>query len=270
MFRNYLKITLRQLWRNRLFTGLNIFGLSIGIAACWIIFQMVSYELSFDADHPNADRIFKVVSRFKFDGNESGNAGAPKPLANAIRNEVAGVETVVGIYENYISSLRVPQATGKPMIFEDIEKIIATSNDYFKLVPYTWLAGTATAALSKPNQVVLTKSRAERYFPNQNPAQMLGKTILYWDTLAVEVTGIVGDLGRSTSFEGQEFLSLATVQSGDGMEGFTGTWAWGNTNSSDQIYGVASPQTTSAQLNKQKPSRRPKVSPKWFRPKNER
>ena len=177
MIRNYLKITFRQLWRNRLFTGLNIFGLSIGIAACWIIFLMVSYELSFDADHPNADRIFKVVSRFKFDGNEGGNAGTPKPLANTIRNEIAGVEIVVGIYDKYVSSLQVPQKTGKPVVFEDIEKVVATSNDYFKLVPYTWLAGTPTAALSKPNQVVLTKSRAERYFPNQSPAQMLVLTL---------------------------------------------------------------------------------------------
>nr|MCU0341904.1 hypothetical protein [Spirosomataceae bacterium] len=75
MLRNYLKITLRQLWRNRLFTALNILGLSIGIAACWVIFQMTSYEFSFNAAHPNADRIYKVVSMFKFDGKEGGNSG---------------------------------------------------------------------------------------------------------------------------------------------------------------------------------------------------
>ena len=250
MLRNYLKITLRQLWRNRLFTGLNIFGLSIGMAACWIIFQMVSYELSFDADHPNADRIYKVVSLFKSDGKEAGNAGAPKPLAEAIRKEVAGVETVVGLYGSWMPSLKVPQATGKPLVFEDVEGV-ATTNDYFNLVPYRWLAGSETAALTKPNQVVLTKSRAERYFPNQTPAQMLGKTLLYWDTLAVEVTGIVADLDRSTSFSDKQFLSLATIQQGASMKEFAETWAWGNTNSSDQIYLMANEKTNAAQLNKQ-------------------
>ena len=251
MLRNYLKITLRQLWRNGLFTGLNVFGLSIGIAACWIIFQIVSYELSFDAAHPNADQIYKVVTLFKYDGKEAGNAGSPKPLAEAIRKEVGGVETVVGLYGQWIQTLKVPQATGKPLVFEDIDKIIATTNDYFKLVPYNWLAGSATAALAKPNQVVLTKSRAERYFPNQTPAQMIGKTLMYWDTLAVEVTGIVADLGRPTSFADQEFLSLATVQTGNKIKQYTELESWGNTNSSDQIYLLASPKTNATQLNKQ-------------------
>ncbi|TAF93799.1 MAG: ABC transporter permease [Cytophagia bacterium] len=253
---NYLKITFRQLWRNRLFTGLNVLGLSIGIAACWIIFQMVSYEFSFDADHPNANRIYKVVSLFKFDGKESGNAGTPKPMAEAIKKEVGGVETVVGVYSYWVSSLKVPQATGKPTVFEDIDALIATTNDYFKLVPYNWLSGSETAALSKPNQVVLTKSRAERYFPNQTPAQMLGKTLLYWDTLAVEVTGIVADLeaagsGRSTSFSDQEFLSLATVQTGNKIKEFTEPESWGNTNSSDQVYILANEKTNATQLEKQ-------------------
>jgi hypothetical protein len=95
------------------------------------------------------------------------------------------------------------------------------------------LVGSETSALSKPNQVVLTKSRAERYFPNQTPAQMLGKTLLYWDTLAVEVTGIVADIDRSTSFTALEFLSLATIQKGERQqkEFVSG---WGNTTSDDQ------------------------------------
>lgn len=249
MLKNYLKITLRQLWRNRLFTGLNVFGLSIGIAACWIIFQMVSYEFSFDADHPNAVRIYKVVSLFNFDGRESGNAGTPKPMAEAIKKEITGVETVVGMYGRWVTSLQIPQSTGKPMVFEDIEKVIATTNDYFKLVPYKWLAGSATNPLSKPNQVVLTKSRAKRYFSNQTPAQIIGKTMLYWDTLAVEVTGIVADLGRSSSFNGQEFLSLATVQKGEEGKHFID--AWGSTNSSDQTYLMAYAKASSKQLDQQ-------------------
>jgi putative ABC transport system permease protein len=247
---NYLKITFRQLWRNRLFTGLNVFGLSIGIAACWIIFQMVSYEFSFDANHPNANRIYKVVSMFKFDGKESGNSGTPKPLAEAIKKEIGGVETVVGLYGKYVSSMQVPQATGKPMVFEAIDKIIATTNDYFKLVPYTWLVGSETSALSKPNQVVLTKSRAERYFPNQTPAQILGKTLMYWDTLAVEVTGIVADIDRPTSFESKEFLSLKSIQNGERQqkEFVSG---WGNTTSDDQVYFMANSKISALQLDKQ-------------------
>ncbi|GHB83689.1 ABC transporter permease [Persicitalea jodogahamensis] len=248
MLFNYFKLALRQLWRNRLFTALNVVGLSIGLAACWMIFQLVSYEFSFDADQPNAHRIYKVVTDFTFEGKESGNTGAPKPLADAIRRQIGGVETVAGLYNQWIMSLKVPQASGKPLVFLDIEQVQATTTDYFKMVPYHWLAGSPARALAEPNEVVLTLSRAEKYFPTLTPEQMLGKTILYRDTVAIEVTGVVADLERSTSFTGQEFLSLSTFQKGEKAKDYTETW--GGVNSSDEIYLLIGEKTDVAKLNK--------------------
>lgn len=250
MLRNYLKITFRHLWRNRLFTALNVFGLSIGIAACWIIFQMTSYEFSYDASHPHGDRIYKVVSMFKFDGKEGGNGGTPRPMAEGIGREVNGVELSVGIYEQYMNRLQIPQAVGKPLIFEEPSGIVATTNSYFDLVRYQWLAGTAPKALTQPNQVVLTHIQAQKYFPNLTPQQMVGKPILYWDTLTVEVVGVVADLGPTTSFIGKEFLSLSTILKGeearkDFME------SWSNTNSSDMVYLRIHPKTDPVRLAKQ-------------------
>jgi putative ABC transport system permease protein len=248
MLPNYLKLAFRQLWRNRLFTALNVLGLSIGLAACWIIFQLVNYEFSFDTDHPNRDRIYKVVSDFTFDGKENGNAGAPKPLADAIRRQIGGVETVVGLYDQWIMSLQVPQPSGKPLVFTDIEDVQATTADYFTLVPYRWLAGSPAKALAKPNEAVLTLSRAMKYFPELTPEQIHGKTILYRDTVAIEVTGVVADLDHSTSFTGQEFLSLSTFQKGENAKTYTDNW--GSVNSSDQIYLLLDKKTDVANLNK--------------------
>lgn len=169
MLSNYLKLAFRQLWRNRLFTALNVLGLSIGLSACWMIFQLVSYEFSFDADQPHRDRIYKVVSRFTFDGRESGNAGVPKPMANAIRDEIGGVKLAVGLYDQWVPNLQVPQPTGRPLVFTNLRGIIATDSDYFKLVPYRWLAGVSSKILSEPNEVVLTLSSAEKYFPSLTP-----------------------------------------------------------------------------------------------------
>ncbi len=243
-----LKLAFRQLWRSRLFTALNVLGLSIGLAACWMIFQLVDYEFSFDADQLNRDRIYKVVTRFEFDGKESGNAGTPKPMAAAIREEIGGVELVVGLYYQYVPSLQVPQPSGKSEVFKDPGPIAATTANYFQLVPYEWLAGTPVKSLAAPNEVVLTRTSAEKYFPNLTPEQMLGKTILYWDTLAVKVTGVVADLGRSTSYTGKEFLSLPTVQQGEKGKEFIATW--GNTNSADQVYVLRKVKTDAAALAK--------------------
>lgn len=242
------KLAFRQLWRNRLFTALNVLGLSIGLAACWMIFQLVSFEFSFDADQPNRDRIYKVVSDFTFEGKENGNAGAPKPMAEAIRKQIGGVETVVGLYDQWIMSMKVPQPSGKSLDFTEVEQVQATTDDYFKLVPYHWLAGSPAKALAEPNEAVLTLSRAEKYFPNLTPEQMLGKTILYRDTMAIEVTGVVADLDRWTSFTGQEFLSLSTFQKGKDAKAFAENW--GGVNSSDQVYLLLGPKTDAAKLNK--------------------
>lgn len=211
-----------------------------------MIFQLVNYEFSFDADQPHRDRIYKVVSRFSFDGKESGNAGVPKPMAAAIRQEIGGVDMVVGLYGQWVQSLQVPQPSGKPLLFSGVEGVLATNAEYFQLVPYEWLAGTPAKNLTEPNEVVLTQSSAEKYFPSLTPEQMLGKTILYWDTLAVKVTGVVADLGRSTSFTGKEFLSLPTIQQGQWSRDFEEGWS--GTGSNDQVYVLRAQSTDATRL----------------------
>src|SRR5690606_26581480 len=100
MIKNYFKTTLRYLWRNRLFTGLNIFGLAIGISACWIIYRMVDYEFSFDKQQPNAERVFQVVSQSRDQhGRGGGFSAIAKALPPALADGMTGVELVVPIYQ---------------------------------------------------------------------------------------------------------------------------------------------------------------------------
>ncbi|RYF75584.1 MAG: hypothetical protein EOO39_06715, partial [Cytophagaceae bacterium] len=104
MFRSYLTLAFRQLWRNRLYTSLNVLGLAIGLSACWVIFQIVSFEFSFDRNHPNGDRLYRVVSRLDIDGEDTGQAGVPKPLAGAIESKVAGIDLTVPFQKLYEQS----------------------------------------------------------------------------------------------------------------------------------------------------------------------
>src|SRR5690606_2711153 len=96
MLKNYLKTTLRHLWRQRLFTVLNVLGLAIGISASWIIYRMVDYEFSFDKKHPDSEQIFQIVSRSKSaDGSEGGMAGVPKGVLPSLIHDVSGLNAVV-------------------------------------------------------------------------------------------------------------------------------------------------------------------------------
>src|SRR5436190_22623394 len=89
MLRNYLTIALRNLWRNKLYSGLNIFGLAIGISACLVIYLIVSYELSFDTYHADRERIYRVYSHFT-GSCEGTNSGVRTPLPAEARRRLTG------------------------------------------------------------------------------------------------------------------------------------------------------------------------------------
>ena len=245
MFRNYLKIAVRTLWRNRLFTTINVLGLAIGLSACWIIYRLVSYEFAFDQHHANQNRIYRVVTRFNRAGQQSGFAGVPLPMVAAVQRQVVGIEHVVPLREQWTNYVDVLQPGGKPTRFRDVDRVVATSNDYFSLIQYQWLAGDANQALARPGQVVLTQSRAERYFPGLTPRQVLGKALTYFDTLTVGVAGVVADPNQPSSFGGREFLSLSTLPDNTAMSG-----EWDNVNSADQLFVWLTPQTDAKQVEK--------------------
>src|SRR5580658_1548289 len=112
MFKNYFRIATRILARNKLYTIINVLGLAIGACGCIIIWLVGSYELSFDRFHPDGDRIYRVV--------EGGRPGERKstsvfsPMAQAIRENIPGIEAVTAYYDEYrMREVKIPTA-GKP------------------------------------------------------------------------------------------------------------------------------------------------------------
>ena len=229
---NSLKTTLRHLWHNRLFTALNVLGLAIGISACWVVYRIVDYELSFDKAHPDAERIYQMVGRTKVDGQEHGFGGVPLPLAPALSEGISGVELVAPLYDQYIETLTVPAMSNQPEKKVEDPRVVATRTAYFDMVPYRWLAGSKQNALDAPDKVVLTQSRAAEYFPELTPEDVLGKTLLY-DTVARTVTGVLADLDYPSSFEEKEFVAIPAAE-----------WtsdAWGASNSAHIVFIKTSP-----------------------------
>lgn len=243
MIQNQLKLTFRTLWKNRFFTALHVVGLAIGLSAAWTIFQWADFELAHDRPIPDSERIFRVVSRFEFDGKPSGNAGCPEPFSRA-GQDIAGVEKSIPVFDRWTVGV-LPEGTNRP--FTDPEGITVTTPDYFEMVPYRWLAGSPATALSQPKQAVLTRSSAEKYFPRHQPQEVLGKMVSYdfqEDTLVAEVVGVVEDLDFPTSFIGKDFLTAEKP-----LED-----AWNDVSSSDQLWFMLSenahPETIVAALDK--------------------
>lgn len=226
-----IKTILRHLWRHRLFTVLNIFGLAVSISASWVIYRIVSYEFSYDNSLPNKENTYKVITAFDSpDRQNSKMGGVAAPLYNGIRGEIPGVANVIPVFKKNVSSIEIK---GGEKIFtkEDPDNIIATDVSYFNMLPYKWIAGSKAAALNSPNEVVLTQTRAQEYFPNQKTENILNKTIVYYersDTINRTVTGIVADYVTPSQFTYKEFVSLPKKDYQPN--------AWTNTNGSDQLF----------------------------------
>jgi len=202
-----MKLIFRQLWRHRLFTVLNVLGLAIGISACWFIFRIVNYEFSFDRQHPDKEQIYKVYFHTQ-DKNTDGDFDAvPFPLPYYLKENSQDVELVVPYYNRYFEIVTPASKSETPTEFAGQEKIFATTADYFKMVPYKWLAGSPHQLFKLQNEVVLTESRAKAYFPKLQSQDIIGKTISY-DTTQFTVSGIVEDLSYPSTFIGKEFIKI--------------------------------------------------------------
>jgi predicted permease len=244
--KRYFTTTFRYLWRQRLFTALNIFGLAISISACWVIYKIVDYEFSYDRSIANRDNVYRVVTGFIFDEKESYNGGVSAPLYQGVRQQVTGLAYAVPVLTKWLKAVEVNNGNSKPLAFDEPEGVVSTDVAYFNMLPYRWLAGSKAAALNAPEDIVLTQSRAAKYFPGKKPEEILNRTITYYsygDTVQRTVTGIVADLPAPTEFTAQEFCTLPTRA--------YELNAWSNTNGTDKLYLQLKPGTKPALVVKQ-------------------
>ena len=215
MFKNYWSTAVTVFTRNKIFTGINILGLSIGISAAIVIFLIGQYEFSYDKVETNPGRVYRVVMDLNFNGKQDHSGAIPAALDAAVPKEVSGVEASVPVLQfQGDASAKVTIDNGgaaPPAIFKKQAGIVFTSPQYFSLLPFRWLAGSPASSLQSPFTVVLTETRARQYFPSMTADKIVGRSFRYNDDFAVTVSGIVKDLNAPTSFGGVEFISFATI-----------------------------------------------------------
>lgn len=247
MLKNYFKTAFRNLTRNKAFSFINIIGLSIGISAALVIFLIAQYDYGFDKFHKDGDRIYRVVTTFNFAGEEYKNSGVAYPLANTARKEATGIELVAPFAlwpEN--QKIEIP-ATGAK--FKKNNKTIFTDESYFKLLSYQWIAGNAAVSLQEPNQVVLSDKMAELYFPKLSSNEILGKEIVFDDTVRATITGIVKTLELNTDFTFNTFISRATLERTTLKPNY---WtSWNNTTGASQLFIKLAPGTKTESIETQ-------------------
>ncbi|MGZ3834984.1 MAG: ABC transporter permease, partial [Mucilaginibacter sp.] len=244
MIKNYFKVALRSFKRHKLFTLINIIGLSIGISAALVIYLIVNYDFTFDKFHKDGDRIYRVVSNYSFQGEPGYNGGVCGPLPDAVKNDVTGLEGSAPFFTLYQFSATVPNGTKTPAKFRNEENTVLADQRYFDMFQYTWLAGSSKTSLKAPYQVVLTSDQAKIYFPSLSYDQMLGKQIIYEDTIRTTVTGIVQSFTENTDFKFRDFISYSTIKSVSGLQTEIQPSQWGSTTSASLLFVKLSPKTS--------------------------
>lgn len=198
MFISYIKTAFRTIRRNLSYTFLNVFGLTLSIAACLVIFLIVRNELSYDNFHKKADRTYRVtLNALDF------NPSVSFVVVPALRNDFPELEEVSQYWYQYTGLVKTGEARYN-------EKGYAYADDsFFKIFDYEWLAGDPRTALSGPNEVVLTSSIAKKYFGSRDP---LGEIINLDNEYNLKVTGVIKDVPANTSLPFSFLVSYETVK----------------------------------------------------------
>ena len=201
MLKNYLKVALRTLRRNKGYTAINVGGLAVGLAACLLIGLWVRHQLSYADFHENADRIHRLTlqqENAEGAGETVRRAVTPPALGPALERDLPAVEEAVRLGGGSTSDalVRVGGTT-----FQENTFAFADSSFFEVFDGFNLRRGSPSEALARPNGVVLTQSAAERYFPDQNP---MGRTLHVeagrWE-LDLVVTGVMEDVPPNAHFD---------------------------------------------------------------------
>lgn len=182
MFKNYLKIAFRNLWRQKAYSFINIIGLSLGITICFTIFLWIQDEVKHDRFHEKSERIYRPLWEAKVGDNEWIISAIPVPVGRALEQEFPEVEQVTNMVVNGSRAIRLQDE------FIQERNVIFSDENIFKVFDFNFIAGNPETALEQPNSVVLTDESAQKYFRD---GQALGQTMELSSGELLTVTGIV-------------------------------------------------------------------------------
>jgi ABC-type antimicrobial peptide transport system permease subunit len=247
MWKTYSKIAWRNLKKRKRVTLINIFGLTMGITAAFLLFTVVSYELSYDNFQFNADNIYRVVTQDDYPDGTSYNPGVSPPMPEALKVDLSGIDAIVPVVSAtvFVSIENAVTNTGENKFM--IEDAFFTTPDYATLFDVEVLAGNLDV-LKDPGQVVLTQTEAKKLFGTWENA--FGKLILLSKRVEATVGAIVADIPDNSNFQFNMLASYKTLQSNETVFNFFFD-EWGSFGSDFQLYLLLPESSSATQIDQQ-------------------
>ncbi|HEY4110221.1 ABC transporter permease [Puia sp.] len=241
MLKNFFTIAWRNVRKNKVYAGINILGLSLGIACSLLIFALVHFQLSFDTFHPDKDRISRIVTEWHDEIADS-SQGTPTPLGRAVRKDLVGLEQTARIidYDGLIT------LQGKAAATKFQEGYAFVEPSFFDIFQFPLLLGDKSTALHAPNQALLTEKLAKKYFGSA--ATAMSKTIRVNNKSDFQVVGILRDIPINTDRRQELYLSYDNRVDRDPR--MAGDSNWGSVYSQAMTFVKLRSGVTPAQINK--------------------
>ena len=204
MFKNYLKVAFRNLIKNKSLSFINILGLAISIAVCFLITLFILHETSYDKFHHNYEDLYRVTIKGQITGQPIEYAVSMVPLPTALKAEFPDVEAAAGVF---------PRQAKQLMSFEDKQffetSLFKASAEFFDVFDYELLRGSKETVLSEPGSIVLTETLAEKYFGSADP---VGETISLNETEEYTVSGVCADLPTNSHIKFNAVIQVPVME----------------------------------------------------------
>lgn len=202
MFKNYIKIALRNIRKNKLYSSINIIGLTIGMAGCLLIGIYVWNELTYDNFHKNGDRIARVTMDYRYSGSSTKTAVTGTKVGPEFKRNFPQVKS-------YVRTMKYPLSLANGTKAFDEKNVLYADADFFNIFSFQLLRGSTSAVLDAPQKMVLTEKAAKRYFGNEDP---IGKTLrINGGTKDYEITGIAAAAPLNSQIQYDIIISFSST-----------------------------------------------------------
>jgi putative ABC transport system permease protein len=202
MFKLNLKIALRNLWKNKGYTLINVGGLAIGLASCMLLLLYVAYEWGFDKQFTNYENTYVVYNNEAANGKVFSFPATPGRMADEVRAKIPGVRSVTRMFYPQDRLISLKQNSFKKLCtFADPE--------FLQIFDYKVLKGNPATFLKSPQSVILTETLAKSLFGNEDP---LNKTLKLDNTEELKVEGVIADLPKNSSFQFDYLMSWSMFE----------------------------------------------------------
>ncbi|MEL6560940.1 MAG: ABC transporter permease [Bacteroidota bacterium] len=218
---NYIKIAIRVIRKNRLYSALNIFGLALGIAASLFILQYTSYEKNYDVFHTNYENLYRINYKVFQEGDLKTNSATSVPRAGSFMKEyIPEVKEFTRLYPEF------------GVVTHNIIKyrengVFYTDNSFFLVFDFPVLHGNTSEALKGPNQLVITESMALKYFEKTN---VVGERLSYNTWLNGEIKAVIEDVPVNSHLQFDMLISFETLNNhsteSNGYIASEDSWDW--------------------------------------------